>query len=229
MTEPGEYVQHFHSSINEFPVKTTEDQQNERLRKIHTFQASFDDFVSYVNQRIEDTKSGKLPQKAKVEKNNLVKEGTLPMFDEFISEGYQEFIDDETGEIVTMWVEDPDPEEEKKKLEKAKEDSKKYEAACKKEREYITKLNPLENELWGYEDELKRCNAEYRQLKIDMEEEIGNLYAQEKFAEGDELGQSYGVSMDRLEKQIKGIKRKMNSVQVKISNLRKAYENIWDF
>lgn len=70
MTEPEEYVQHFHSSINEFPVKTTEDQQNERLRKIHTFQASFDDFVSYVNQRIEDTKFGQLPQ----EKNNLIKE-----------------------------------------------------------------------------------------------------------------------------------------------------------
>ena len=46
MTEPEEYIQHFHQSINEFPVKTTEDQQNERLRKIHTFQASFDDFIA---------------------------------------------------------------------------------------------------------------------------------------------------------------------------------------
>lgn len=229
MTEAKEYIQHFHQSINEFPVKTTEDQQNERLRKIHTFQASFDDFIAYMNQHIEDTKSGKLPQKAKVEKNNLVKEGTLPTFDEFLSEGYQEFIDEDTGEIVTMWVEDPSPEEEKKKLEKAKEDSKKYEAACKKEREYLAKLNPLEDELWSYEDELKRCNAEYRQLKIDMEEEIGSLYSQDKFAEGDELGQSYGVSMERLEKQIKNIKKKMNSVQIKISNLRKSYENIWDF
>ena len=99
----------------------------------------------------------------------------------------------------------------------------------KKEKEYITKLNPLENELWGYEAELKQYNAEYRQLKIDMEEEVGYLYSQNKFAEGEELAQSYGVSMERLEKQIKSIKRKMNSVQIKISNLIKQYENIWDF
>lgn len=65
-----EHIQTFHQSINEFPVNTTEDEQNERLRKIHTFQASFDDFVAYVNQRIKDTKSGQLPK----EKNNLIKE-----------------------------------------------------------------------------------------------------------------------------------------------------------
>lgn len=85
MTEPEEYIQHFHQSINEFPVKTTEDQQNERLRKIHTFQASFDDFVAYMNQRIEDTKSGKLPQEIKIEKNNLVKENmNILNFENFV-------------------------------------------------------------------------------------------------------------------------------------------------
>ena len=72
---------------------STEDQQNEHLRRIHTFQASSDN----------------------IEKNNLIKKGTLPTFDIFLSEGYQEFIDEDTGEIVTMWVEDPDPEEEKRK------------------------------------------------------------------------------------------------------------------
>ncbi|MBR4591499.1 MAG: hypothetical protein IKO36_12715 [Bacteroidaceae bacterium] len=57
----------FCQSINEFPVKTTEDEQNERLRKIHTFQASFDDFISYINQRIEDTKYDE-------NENNVIKE-----------------------------------------------------------------------------------------------------------------------------------------------------------
>lgn len=51
-----EKIQTFHQDINEFPVKNSEDEQNERLRKIHTFQASFDDFVDYINQRIADTK-----------------------------------------------------------------------------------------------------------------------------------------------------------------------------
>lgn len=49
-------VRRFEDSINEFKIKTTEDEQNERLRKIHTFQASLDDLNQYVQQRIEDTK-----------------------------------------------------------------------------------------------------------------------------------------------------------------------------
>lgn len=84
-----EHIQTFHQSINEFPVKTTEDEQNERLRKIHTFQASFDDFVSYVNQRIKDTKSGQLPQEIKIEKNNIIKENmNILRFDEFVNESH---------------------------------------------------------------------------------------------------------------------------------------------
>ena len=213
-----EHIQTFHQSINEFPVKTTEDEQNERLRKIHTFQASFDDFVSYVNQRIKDTKQ-----------DNVMAESTLFSFAEFVNEKYQEFIDPDTCEIVTLWVDDPDPEEEKKKLEKAKEYDKKYEAACKKEKEYFAKLNPLEDELWGYTSDLKNCQNEYRQLKIDMEEEVGQLYAQSRYDEGEQIAQTYGVSIERLEKQIKTLKRNIKSVQSKINTLRKSYENIWDF
>ena len=213
-----EHIQTFHQSINEFPVKTTEDEQNERLRKIHTFQASFDDFVSYVNQRIKDTK-----------KDNIMTEGTLTSFANFVNEKYQEFIDPDTCEIVTLWVDDPDPEEEKRKLEKAKEYDKKYEAACKKEKEYFAKLNPLEDELWGYTSDLKNCQNEYRQLKIDMEEEVGQLYAQGRYDEGEQIAQNYGVSIERLEKQIKTLKRSIKSVQSKINTLRKSYDNIWDF
>ena len=46
----------FKTSINKFPIKNKEDEQNERLRKIHTFQATIKDFKDYINQRIEDTK-----------------------------------------------------------------------------------------------------------------------------------------------------------------------------
>ena len=68
----------FCQSINEFPVKTTEDEQNERLRKIHTFQASFDDFISYINQRIEDTKHNE-------NENNIIKENmSILDFENFV-------------------------------------------------------------------------------------------------------------------------------------------------
>lgn len=50
----------FCQSINKFPIKTVEDEQNERLRKIQTFKASFEDFVKYINQIIEDKKKYKM-------------------------------------------------------------------------------------------------------------------------------------------------------------------------
>lgn len=51
-------VRTFKDSINEFKIKSEEDVQNERLRKIHTFKARLSDLNDYVNQRIIDTKKG---------------------------------------------------------------------------------------------------------------------------------------------------------------------------
>ena len=70
-------MRHFEQSVNKFPIKNTEDAQNERLRKIHTFQATFDDFVSYVNQKIKDTKK--------------IKENMIKNFDEFVNEASSGF------------------------------------------------------------------------------------------------------------------------------------------
>ena len=39
---------------------------------------------------------------------------------------YVEFVDEDTGEIVKVWQNDPDPEEEAKKVEQAKADTEAY-------------------------------------------------------------------------------------------------------
>ena len=143
----------------------------------------------------------------------------------------QEFIDPDTMEIVqiTRWIEDPDPEKELEKVEKAKEDAKQYEQARKKQEEYYSKINPLEDELWGYESELKDAISNIRTTKTDMEEEVGGYYAKGDYEGGDEVAQKYGVTLDELDDKVQKLKKKINDTQSRIKDLHTQYEDIWDF
>lgn len=143
----------------------------------------------------------------------------------------REFIDPDTDEVVhvTKWIEDPDPTKELEKLEKAKDDTKRYEQARKKQEEYYKKINPLEDELWGYESELKDAIRDIRTTKTDMEEEVGQYYSKGDYEGGDKIGQKYGVALDKLDDKIQKLKKKINDVQSRIDALHAQYEGIWDF
>ena len=106
---------------------------------------------------------------------------------------YEDFVDEDTGEIVTLWVADPDPEEEAQKAELAKSEHDKYVKRLEAEKKLRKTLDPLEDELLGLNQDLKDRTREYRDLQIDQEEEVGGLYVKGNEAKAEELAQEYGV------------------------------------
>ncbi len=142
---------------------------------------------------------------------------------------WQDFVDEETGEIVQMWVPDVDPEEEKRKVELAKIEAENFEKARTQEKEIRKQLEPLEDELYGYQQELKDINREYRDLQIDHEEEVGALYIQGKEVEAEALAQKYGVKFNKLEKRQQVLKNKIKKLEPKVHKLQWKCWKCWDF
>ena len=142
------------------------------------------------------------------------------------------FVDPDTGEIVTMWVNDPDPELEKLKWEAYEKEQDKQRQLRKKikeqEKDLVAKQEKLEDELWGYEQDLKEANRSYRQLQIDQEDEVGSLYAQGKEKEAEELAQEYGEKFNKLADQIEDLKNKMKKLQPQIAKLEDERMKIWE-
>ena len=145
---------------------------------------------------------------------------------------WQEFADEDTGEIVSMWVPDPDPELEKLKWEIYQQYNKEVEALHKKcleaEKRNTKELQKFEDELWRYEQELKDANRNYRQLQIDMEEELGQLMSAGKEAEAEEKAQDYGVELEQTADKISELKDKIKKLQPKIDNLNAIHNKIWE-
>jgi chromosome segregation ATPase len=134
---------------------------------------------------------------------------------------YEDFIDPDTGEICTLWIDDIEAAKEQEKARLAREEEdRKYNEIIAKEKEIRKQLDPLEDQMYDLEGELKDLKREYRDLQIDHEEEVGALYADGKFEEGEKLAQEYGVKFNKLEKQIKTIKNKISKLEPKISKLQ---------
>lgn len=140
---------------------------------------------------------------------------------------YEEFVDPDTGEICTLWVDDPDPEDEAKKVEQAKAESEEYWKKVELEKQIRKELDPIEDEYYASKDELKDLKREYRDLQIDHEEEVGALYADGKFEEGEKLAQEYGKKFNKLDKQIKSLEKKISKLYDKKERLWDKILNIW--
>ena len=134
---------------------------------------------------------------------------------------YQQFVDPDTGEVCEIWVDDPDPEEEARKAEQAKADAEAYWKKVELEKELRKKAEPIEDEYYSAKEELKDLKREYRDLQIDHEEEVGALYADGKYEEGEKLAQEYGIKFNKLDKQIEKLEKK-------IAKLYDKKERIWD-
>lgn len=141
---------------------------------------------------------------------------------------YEDFVDEETGEIVTLWVADPDPEEEAQKAELAKSEHDKYVKRLEAEKKLRKTLDPLEDELWGLNQDLKDRTREYRDLQIDQEEEVGALYVKGDEAKAEELAQTYGEKFNKLADEIDAIKKKIKQLNPKVEKLQRELLKIWD-
>lgn len=140
---------------------------------------------------------------------------------------YKEFVDPDTGEICTVWVDDPDPEDEAKKVEQAKAESEEYWKKVELEKQIRKELDPIEDEYYASKDELKDLKREYRDLQINHEEEVGALYADGKYEKGEKLAQEYGKKFNKLDKQIKSLEKKISKLYDKKERLWDKILNIW--
>ena len=145
---------------------------------------------------------------------------------------YEDFVDPDTGEICTLWIDDIEAAKEKEKREEIarlarEEEDRKYNEIIAKEKEIRKQLDPLEDQMYDLEGELKDLKREYRDLQIDHEEEVGRLYGDGKFEEAEKLAQEYGVKFNKLEKQIKTIKNKISKLEPKISKLQSQKWALW--
>ena len=138
---------------------------------------------------------------------------------------WEDFVDEDTGEMVTMWVNDPTPEELEAREKEAEENSRQYwEKIEKEEKAYKDlKIDKLEDAVWYIQNQLKDLHKEYRQLQIDQEEEVGGLYVQGKEAEAEKLAQKYGAKFNKNAKEQEKIKKQLITAQ---NRLNKAQEKI---
>lgn len=143
---------------------------------------------------------------------------------------YQEFVDEDTGEIVSLWVPDPDPEELKKQEEERKKKEQSYWEKREKEEQAFKdlKIDELEDEVWNYQDQLKDLHREFRDLRIDQEEEVGGLYTQGKEAEAEKLAQEYGEKFNKNADQQELIKKKLIKAKKKLNAARKKMDKIYN-
>ena len=141
---------------------------------------------------------------------------------------YEDFVDEDTGEIVTLWVADPDPEEEAQKAKLAKAEHDKYVKQLEAEKKLRKALDPLEDELWGLEQDLKDKTREYRDLQIDQEEEVGGLYVKGDEAAAEKLAQEYGKKFNKVADEIESLKKKIKELNPKVEKLQRELLKIWD-
>ena len=141
---------------------------------------------------------------------------------------YEKFVDEDTGEIVTLWVADPDPKEEAKKAALAQASKDKYDKNIEAEKKLRKELDPLEDQLIDLNTELKSKTREYRDLQIDQEEEVGALYIKGDETAAENLAQEYGEKFNKVADEIESIKKKIKEINPKVEKLQREILKIWD-
>ena len=113
---------------------------------------------------------------------------------------FEEFIDEETGELVTLWIEDKPEEIVKAVKEATPEELQKLKELRKASDKLDDELWSLRDELSDAKDELRSLKDELRELQYGMEDEIGRATTDE---ERDELGNEYGEQIEEVQNKIK--------------------------
>ena len=113
---------------------------------------------------------------------------------------FEEFVDEETGELVTLWIEDKPKEIVKAVKEATPEELQKLKEMRKAFDKIDNEWWAIKDELDGAKDELKSLKSELRELQYGMEDEIGQATSDE---ERDKLGNQYGEELENVQNKIK--------------------------
>ena len=148
------------------------------------------------------------------------------LFD-YINEEKRTFVDEETGELVVMYVPDIDIEDSKKIAAQAKADIEEYNKKVKKSKPIWLKSEKLADERWFTQNELNDLNREYKQLLIDQEEELGLLYSSGNEREAEAKAQEYGEQFDKIQLKQEELKKKIAKLNSQIEDLDSKYWEIW--
>lgn len=113
---------------------------------------------------------------------------------------WEQFVDEETGELVTLWREDK-PEEIVKAVKEATPEE------LKKLKDLRKAFDKIDDEWWAVKDELsnakndlKSLKSELRELQYGMEDEIGGATTDE---ERDKLGNKYSEELEEVQNKIR--------------------------
>ena len=113
---------------------------------------------------------------------------------------FEEFVDEETGELVTLWIEDKPEEIVKAVKEATPEELQKLKEMRKAFDKIDSEWWAVKDELDGAKDELKSLKSELRELQYGMEDEIGQATSDE---ERDKLGNQYGEELENVQNKIR--------------------------
>ena len=143
---------------------------------------------------------------------------------------YEDFVDEDTGEIVTLWVDDKPEQIIKAVKEATPEELQKLKELRKQEDEIDAKWWSIRDEIDNQKDELKSLKAELRELQYGMEDEIGQAKTDE---ERDKLGNEYGEKIENTQENIKKIINNIKSLNKKLDDvddqLRSASAKVLDY
>ena len=104
----------------------------------------------------------------------------------------------------------------------------KYVKRLEAEKKLRKTLDPLEDKLWGLNQDLKDKTREYRNLQIDQEEEVGSLYAKGDEAAAEKLAQEYGEKFNNVADEIGKLKKQIKELNPKVEKLQRELLKIWD-
>lgn len=142
---------------------------------------------------------------------------------------FEEFVDEETGELVTLWIEDKPEEIVKAVKETTPEELQKLKEIRKAFDKIDNEWWAIKDELDGANDELKSLKSELRELQYGMEDEIGQAISDE---ERDKLGNQYGEKLEDVQNKIRKtitnieeLTKKKEAIQNKLDDAsNKLYE-----
>ena len=139
---------------------------------------------------------------------------------------YEKFYDEDTGETIVYWANDPTPEEIKNQIKKDD-----YTDNFSKEQQERKRLNldELEDNVWDLQSQLKNLHKNFISIQYDQEDEIGNAKTDE---EKDNIAQKYGEKLDQVSKKQQDIKKKLAVAQNNLNKAEKEFANfrdkLWD-
>lgn len=145
-----------------------------------------------------------------------------------LNEDWQYGVDFSTGDTIKYWVSQEAKSLPKDAIEWLEEDPDEYYKKIEQEKKLQKKLEKWEDKYDSLDDELKDNKRQLKELRIDMEEELGHLYSDGKEDRAEEKAQEYGQEIENLEVEIFRIKKEMDNCQKQIEAISEEILYIWD-